>query len=718
MKLRNFANATAHDVIAWCEGESIRLRVINGVLRKIPLPGKTIAPDLAAAIQRHEPEIIALVARHGSLHSVEPKVDPETGEIIEDGLPQIDASNHDVPDVTQQAWGALVADNDPPRLFRYASAMSRLETEDGRAIMRPLTEKRLSYELARVADWYTMKKSGPESAVPPLHVVNDMIATPDPPLPIVERMTHAPYFAPDGRLITTPGYDEASRTILFLDGELQLQAVPENPSTEDIAAARSLILDELYADFPFVSEADCANAVALALLPYARQMIAGPTPNHLLEAPSAGSGKGLLADAATRPAIGLHVGVITGARDDDEWRKRISAKLREAAPVILMDNITRVLDSGSLASAITADIWTDRVLGTNETMKVPVRCVWITTANNPTMTTEIARRTIRIRLDPKQDRPWQRKGFRHPNLIAWVDEHRAELIHAALVLIQAWIAAEKPAGKVTLGSFERWATVMGGILDIADVGGFLTNLDEFYEAADLEGAIWRQLVAVWWDEHKDAAVFAKDLYPLTEKVEGFDLGKGGERAQQTSFGMQLAKQRDRVIGEYRIVFAGEKQRVKKWRLIPTTINPLLPPEDGVPSEKGTQPDFPYSASENEDGGVPTCTISNPTPVNSSPDFSSAYDWGKVHKGTPEASLDADEALCDKGKPPCVPFFGGTHEDLRDWAYRAWSGEPVAAVPERIRREAQALGITYDIFKTPLGFADELVRYFEAQKEQH
>lgn len=132
-----------------------------------------------------------------------------------------------------------------------------------------------------------------------------------------------------------------------------------------------------------------------------------------------------------------------------------------------------MLDSGALASALTAALWSDRLLGTNVTLTVPVRCVWVTTANNPTMTTEIARRTIRIRLDPKQDRPWQRTGFRHTNLIAWTDENRARLIHAALVLIRAWAANGQPRSTTTLGSFERWATVMGGILGTA--GGGLSH---------------------------------------------------------------------------------------------------------------------------------------------------------------------------------------------------------------------------------------------------
>jgi len=68
-------------------------------------------------------------------------------------------------------------------------------------------------------------------------------------------------------------------------------------------------------------------------------------------------------------------------------------------------------------------------------LTLPVRCVWATTANNPTMSTEIARRSIRIRLDPKVDRPWQRENFLHKDLRAYTTEHRGILIWACLVMI-------------------------------------------------------------------------------------------------------------------------------------------------------------------------------------------------------------------------------------------------------------------------------------------
>jgi hypothetical protein len=639
-------------------------------------------PEPPPAIRKSKPT-------NGTHPDEKPAVDPETGEILSASLPAINAGNPHIPTLAALAWAAIQAKNDPERLFRHAGTLSRLEIEDGRAVTQPLTISKLRYELGDAAEWYKETKGGPVKADVPLRVAEEMLAHPNPPLPILERIVHAPFFAFDGRLVTAAGYDKGSRTLLLLAKDLNIPLVPDVPTATDVQRARDLILDNLLSDFPFVDQADRANAVAAMLLLPARLMITGSTPIHLFEAASAGSGKGLCVDVVTRPFVGAHVGVISGASQDDEWRKRISAKLREGAAVILADNITTTIDSGALASAVTADVWTDRLLGTNETMSVPVRCHWLMTANNPTMTTEIARRTIRIRIDPKQDRPWQRTGFRHTNLIAWTEEHRADLVHAALVLIQAWIAAGKPKGTVTLGSFERWATVMGGILDSAGIPGFLTNLDEFYEAADLEGAIWRQFVAVWWDAFKDGEVGAKSLFNLTDQVEGFDVGKGfeGGKAQRTAFGMQLSKQRDRVIGEHRIVFARVAQKAKMWRLVPTTIKPLIPDDESPPIdtvvEKGSPPVSPCHTKGNEERGEPRGTFQPSPRVEKTEqeviDIPMGGECQKVPQGSPSADSSTDFPLPRKEKSGGEPFSEGSPDapmarlELEAWARDIASG---------------------------------------------
>ena len=166
--------------------------------------------------------------------------------------------------------------------------------------------------------------------------------------------------------------------------------MPRSPAPKDLARAKALIFEDLLDDFPFADQASRAHALALVLLPAARELIEGPTPNHLVEAPAPGSGKDLLVDCCLRPALGPHLAILAQAGSDEEWRKRITASFKQAAGAILIGNVTRPLDSGVLAAALTAPVWTDRILGRSEMARYPVRCIWTTTANNPVMSTEAA----------------------------------------------------------------------------------------------------------------------------------------------------------------------------------------------------------------------------------------------------------------------------------------------------------------------------------------
>jgi hypothetical protein len=325
-----------------------------------------------------------------------------------------------------------------------------------------------------------------------------------------------------------------------------------------MAEARRLLLEELLGDFPFVSEADCCNAVVTILDPEVRPLVRGPTPLRLIEAPTEGTGKGLLAQVFGYIAIGLPPEIWTEGGDDDEWRKRITSALLKLPQVLLLDNIRRPLDSSALSAALTAEIWTDRLLGHSRNVSVPVRTTWLATGNNPSYSGEIGRKLVRVRLDASVEHPWERTGFRHPELATWVRENRGRLLWAALTLIRAWVAEGRPKGTEVMGSFEDWAATMGGIMQVAGIPGFLQNRQEVYARVASEGEAWRTLVQLWWEEYHEQRIGVDQLLSLATKHKLLtDLRSGRtERGARTAVGMELGKQRDRVIGAYRIRGAG------------------------------------------------------------------------------------------------------------------------------------------------------------------
>jgi putative DNA primase/helicase len=488
--------------------------------------------------------------------------------------PQLRADDGDLARLVRQTWEVIHASNEPPWLFRSGGLPTwTVRDDDGLATAKPLTEDRLRHTLALLADWRRhTKKDGYVPAHPPAAVIKSILATPDPSLPVLVGITTTPVFGRGGELLTKFGYHADARLLYDPPPGFVLPAVPAKPTPAEIASARRLLLDDLLGDFPFTGDAEKAHALSLLLTGFVRSMMDGPTPLHVIEKPTPGTGATLMVDAVAMIITGGGVSVMVEGRDDEEWRKRITAKLRQVPSLVLIDNLRRQLNSSALSAALTAPFWEDRVLGISEMVRLPIRCLWIATGNNPEFSNEMARRLVRIRLDARHDQPWRRSGFRHPNLMAWVKANRGRLVAACLTLCRAWVAAGMPRGTTIVGSFECWSTVMGGVLAIAEVPGFLGNVDEMLEAADAEGAVWRAFVARWWEGLQSGPVGVGDLYKIAIVSEPpMPLGDGNERSQKTKLGKALGRMRDRIfhVGPIalRIASAGIRHQAQQWQLI-------------------------------------------------------------------------------------------------------------------------------------------------------
>jgi putative DNA primase/helicase len=494
--------------------------------------------------------------------------------------PNIIVNTRQLREVTADALQALIRANVPPVVFKRGGLLVRVRVDHrtGPAI-QVMNEPVLRHQLARVADWYRQIMSGLSPTPPPGSVVQDILALPDwPDIPPLKGLVEAPTFAQDGTLLTTPGYHPAAELWFHNAPGFVVPPVNPTPSPDEVKEAVQFLREELLGDFPFDSEASRANLLAAMLLPFVRDLTDGPTPLHLIDAPTPGTGKGLLAEVIAIPATGRSAEIMPEGRDEDEWRKRITSSLIRGPVMVVMDNVRLRLDSGSLAAALTAPIWTDRELGYSRMLVLPVRTVWIATGNNIATSHEIARRSVWIRLDSETPEPWTRTDFRHPDLRDWAKSNRAKLVHACLTLIQAWIAAGRPESGKVLGSYEPWAKIIGGILMVAGVPGFLANAPSLYAQADDETRPWREFVLAWWDTHGNRTVGVKALFKLAARDNLLldVLGGGGERSRRTILGQVLRGMRDRVIAGYRIVSVGEDNRGRQqYRFEPVTAKPTL-----------------------------------------------------------------------------------------------------------------------------------------------
>lgn len=460
-----------------------------------------------------------------------------------------------------------------PFIFRCGTGYVRLRTDFDRPLLEPLIEKNLRQVMAEHVRWWWRDRYGSKAVSPPPAVMTNMLASPAWPVPYLERLVVVPVLGPDGALQVTPGYHPASRTLYSPPPGFQVPPVSDQPSAAEVKAARLLVAD-LLDGFPFVSEADRAHTVAAILLPFVRVMIDGPTPLHLVSAPVRGTGKTLLARVICFLAVGAEVPVQTQAKNEEEWRKKVGAILSTGPVIVFFDNLLGFVGSAALAAVLTSTEWEDRLLGNNDqVIRFANKALWIFTANNMRLADEMVRRTVPLRLDAVCEKPYERprSEFRHPDLMGWVRQTHPNLVWAALTLCRAWVAAGRPLGERTIGSFENWSQVMGGILQVAGIAGFLENITEFHTESDAQTEGWRDLFTRLHTAFPFSSFGAKDAVKVYGQGDDFlNLGYSdfSARSEETRLGLRLQERRDNIYAGLRLEHAGKSQGGNRWRLIP------------------------------------------------------------------------------------------------------------------------------------------------------
>ena len=500
------------------------------------------------------------------------------------GLPWIQTNARHHREVAGDAYQALVKGNEPPRIFVRDAKLVRVRPDESETpVIEIIKPESLHYHLDKTANYFTRRhtQNGPSDTkgTIPMSVVKNVLSFPEwPDFPALAGVVNYPFFTPEGELITTPGYNERTRTYYYPDG---LTIGDTEPTGDNVAKAKRLILDDLLIDFPFVDEASRTHAVAIALLPFVRPAIEGPTPLHMIDAPTPGSGKSLLASLLAQIAAKDGAMSMTAVDNEEEWRKRLMAALLTGKSHIIIDNIPQKLVSSMLAAALTFDRWTERNLGGLENVTTTVRAVFIGTGNNSTAHGELARRTVWSRIDARVEMPWKRTQFKHQNILEWARVNRSEIITACLTLCRLWFETGQPDAGHRLGSYEAWSRVIGGILTTAGFEDFLGNADEMYEKADTDRLPWVAFVEKWYEAHGYNRVGADKLFPIASvydalpgtKPEGLNLlGEFIEgattRSRQVKLGGLLRKNIDRVFGEHRIIEAGKMNRLAQYKLEP------------------------------------------------------------------------------------------------------------------------------------------------------
>lgn len=384
-----------------------------------------------------------------------------------------------------------------------------------------------------------------------------------PDVPMLRGLISAPVLRPDGTLLQDPGYDPA--TGYYLTTRMRMERVPDVPSAAQVNMAASFLLDRFLADFPWRSDADRANYLALLATPLLRPYTRALVPFGIVDATMPGSGKTILTSC-----IGLLVGqrVLTWPDADEELRKQITTVLADQVGAIVFDNLIEghVINSAVLARLITERTWTDRRLGSNSAATFTNDRVWLATGNNLRTGGDMASRSVWVRLDPDCPQPEARTGFSIPHLDTWImdPDNQATVLHHLLVLIVDWCRHNAPTASIgdtaaggvpQMRQFTKWAQHLGGFLAHIGVPGFLANHAD-NAGLDEDAAEAAQFLHTWHHIFAERPVTARELCAHAEPEPGrpdpwrgtFPTTRGGRPLNTKSLGWYLRGQTDRWRG--------------------------------------------------------------------------------------------------------------------------------------------------------------------------
>jgi hypothetical protein len=379
-------------------------------------------------------------------------------------------------------------------------------------------------------------------------------------VPAIEGIVTVPVFLPDGSILTTPGYHK--NTGLYYEPNIEYG---------DVIGVQEAIasIDDVLADFPFAKPAHKSAVYAAILTLQARYAIRGRSPMFLVEGNRAGVGKGLLIDVFGMIGMGSQLARMTATDSEDEMRKRLTSIFMSGEPAILLDNLSGKLKSAVLDAALTSETWSDRLLGLNATVRVPVKTVVLATGNNLQLHADTCRRTCHIRLETQLEHPEKRDDCKHQPLLPYVQQNRGKLTMAALSLLRHYHLAGRPVqGLKPWGSFEGW-TLIRNVIVWAGMPDPIETLDDLQAANDTDTPLLRMLLDGWLEAGGSLTV--SEAINLADSIDGGNFKFPALRAaidefdgknKKQAIGIALHKYLGcRLDGRY---FEQNGKKVKKW----------------------------------------------------------------------------------------------------------------------------------------------------------
>jgi hypothetical protein len=389
-------------------------------------------------------------------------------------------------------------------------------------------------------------------------------------LPILRGMITAPVLTPTGRLIDKPGFDTETGLFLHLESS-QWEPIPPRSTGQDVQEAVTSLWKP-FVDFPFVGAADKGGFLAALLTAVVRSTL--PTaPGFILSSPTAGSGKSLLAFCLEMLAGEIPRAMSIGTCEE-ELGKILLAELRQYSRCILFDNLQAPVQSESLCAFLTSPYFSGRLLGSSQVIGGEPCAFVVLTGNNVAVVGDLCRRLIRVKIDPRCEQPFCRTFDIDP--LAYTQEHRFEMVRAALIILLASLQSGFRHDGGRLASFEVWsdfvrnAVVWVGRQGWIDVSDPVSSLAESY-SLDVETRRLKSLMEAWTTAFDPRGGTVNEAIKLSKNDADFfdvlfEIAGKNEKIDPRILGNWIARHEHRILDGSCFARAGERRKGQIWAI--------------------------------------------------------------------------------------------------------------------------------------------------------
>ena len=274
-------------------------------------------------------------------------------------------------------------------------------------------------------------------------------------LPVLMGVSNTPLITRNGRVIEDSWNYDADLKLFFCS------EFPVQPMYRDEALP---ILNEVLADFPFVSGRYKSSAISAILTAVCRPVL-DICPLYVITSSQYSDGKSVLSGLiAASCGVEASMAALTRGGADEEQEKQLSAILSRGRRVVTLDNHDGEFKSAAITETLTSTNPEFRILGKNETRSVPNKTMFLLNGVNTTPALDLQTRSVFVRLARTSVDP--NRKFKHPDVVGYALANRAKLVSASISLIK-WAMEQEDGEWKPNHRFKVWDYMVRRTIQLA-----------------------------------------------------------------------------------------------------------------------------------------------------------------------------------------------------------------------------------------------------------